>query len=325
MNKQKIALLTDSCADIPAALCKRYDIYVVPLKLIFSDGEYADGVDITPTEVYRRLPQEMPKTTLPSGASVEQVLGRIRRAGYTRVLAIHLSGGLSGTCNLVRVVGAQTEGLEIAAFDSLSGSLGTGMMVLQAARWIEQGWSWAELLRAVPPLMQDTHVFFCVQHPGIPAKRRTHRQDLCGCRHAAADQAHPVLCTGRTADQSGKGARPQGGYTENGANGRGACTARRALQSRSRPRGFSGRTERDPALAQKIMPDFEAFAEGRSTAPWALMWDRSCSVWGLQLLETAENTKKCVNYGIVTFFRQKKCYNISLDEDNAKSNKSRKG
>ena len=68
MNKQKIALLTDSCADIPAALCKRYDIYVVPLKLIFSDGEYADGVDITPTEVYRRLPQEMPKTTLPSGA-----------------------------------------------------------------------------------------------------------------------------------------------------------------------------------------------------------------------------------------------------------------
>ena len=162
MNKQKIALLTDSCADIPAVLCKRYDIYVVPLKLIFSDGEYADGVDITPTEVYRRLPKEMPKTTLPSGAAVEQVLGRIRRAGYTRVLAIHLSGGLSGTCNLVRVVGAQTEGLEVAAFDSLSGSLGTGMMVLQAARWIEQGWSWAELLRAVPPLMQDTHVFFCV-------------------------------------------------------------------------------------------------------------------------------------------------------------------
>lgn len=162
MNKQKIALLTDSCADIPSALLRRYDIHVVPLGLIFSDGAYADGVDITPAEVYRRLPDEMPKTTLPSGEAVEQALEQIRQAGYTKVLAIHLSGGLSGTCNLVRVVGAQTAGLEVAAFDSLSGSLGIGMSVLQAARWIEQGWSWSMLLRAIPPLMRDTHVFFCV-------------------------------------------------------------------------------------------------------------------------------------------------------------------
>ena len=55
MNGQKIALLTDSCADIPKALQQKYDIFVVPLKLRFSDGEYADGVDITPAEVYRRL------------------------------------------------------------------------------------------------------------------------------------------------------------------------------------------------------------------------------------------------------------------------------
>lgn len=93
MNKQKIALLTDSCADIPDALLKQYDIHVVPLKLIFSDGEYADGVDIIPSEVYRRLPSEMPKTTLPSGESVEQVLGQIRKKGYSRVLAIDQENG----------------------------------------------------------------------------------------------------------------------------------------------------------------------------------------------------------------------------------------
>ena len=162
MNQQKIALLTDSCADIPQALLHRYDIHVVPLKLIFSDGEYADGVDITPTEVYRRLPTEIPKTTLPDGASVERAFARIREAGYTKVLAINFSSGLSGTHNLVRLIGEQTPGLEVAAFDTLSGSLGTGMTVLQAARWIEEGWTWEELLRALPPLMQDTTVFFCV-------------------------------------------------------------------------------------------------------------------------------------------------------------------
>lgn len=162
MDKQKIALLTDSCADIPQTLLRQYNIAVVPLKLIFSDGEYADGVDITPDEVYRRLPAEIPKTTLPGGDAVEGAFMRIREAGYTHVIAVCLSGGLSGTCNLVRLIGGQAEGLEVAVFDSLSGSLGTGMTVLQAARWIEAGWTWEELLRAIPPLMRDTHVFFCV-------------------------------------------------------------------------------------------------------------------------------------------------------------------
>ena len=162
INKQKIALLTDSCADIPQALVRRYDIYVVPLKLIFSDGEYADGVDITPDEVYRRLPQEIPKTTLPSGDMVEQAFARIKQTGYTKVLAINLSGGLSGTGNMVRLIGEQTAGLEVAAFDTRSGSLGIGMTVIQAARWIEEGWSWSKLLHAMPVLIENTHVFFCV-------------------------------------------------------------------------------------------------------------------------------------------------------------------
>ena len=56
MNPQKIALLTDSCADIPAELCRQYDIFVLPLRLLFSDGEYLDGQTITADEVYERLP-----------------------------------------------------------------------------------------------------------------------------------------------------------------------------------------------------------------------------------------------------------------------------
>lgn len=162
MNDQKIALLTDSCADIPSELLRKYDIYVVPLKLIFSDGEFSDGVDITPGEVYARLKQEMPKTTLPSGESVEQAFANIKKAGYTKALAINFSSGLSGTHNMVRVIGEETVGLEVRAFDTLSGSLGTGMTVLQAARWIEEGWTWTRLLHALPRLMTDTHVFFCV-------------------------------------------------------------------------------------------------------------------------------------------------------------------
>ena len=162
MNKQRVALLTDSCADIPAALRKKYPIYVVPLKLRFHDGEFLDGVTIQPGEVYRRQKSEMPQTSLPDGALVEETLRRIREAGYEKVLAVHLSAGLSGTCNMVRVLGQDFVGLEVVAFDSVSGSLGTGMTVLQLARFLEEGRSWTELLRAAKRLIANTKVFFCV-------------------------------------------------------------------------------------------------------------------------------------------------------------------
>ena len=162
MNKQKIAILTDSCADVPKELAARYSIFVLPLRLHFSDGEFWDGVNITPNEVYARLPQEMPQTSLPSGEMVEGLFDRIREAGYERVLAIIFSSGLSGTYNMVRVMGEACEGLEVAAFDTLSGSLGTGATAMQAALWIEEGRTWEELLRGIPRLIANTRVFFSV-------------------------------------------------------------------------------------------------------------------------------------------------------------------
>ncbi len=162
MNAQRVALLTDSCADIPANLLKKYDIHVVPLRLLFSDGEYEDGVSITAKEVYRRLPRELPKTSLPSGERIEKTFREIRDKGYEKAIAINFSGGLSGTANLVRLFGEQFVGLEVAAFDTLSGSLGTGMTVLQAARWLEEGRSFVQVCRAIPQIMKTTTVFFCI-------------------------------------------------------------------------------------------------------------------------------------------------------------------
>ena len=46
-NPEKIALLTDSTADLPAPMREGKPIYVVPLKIRCEDGEYSDGVDIT--------------------------------------------------------------------------------------------------------------------------------------------------------------------------------------------------------------------------------------------------------------------------------------
>ncbi len=66
-NKEKIAILTDSCCDVPKELVEQYHMYVLPLKIVYKNKEYSDGVDITPQEVYDRIKEEIPTTSLPSG------------------------------------------------------------------------------------------------------------------------------------------------------------------------------------------------------------------------------------------------------------------
>ena len=165
MVPQKIALLTDSCADLSDRLAADEHIYIVPLRILCADGEYADGVNIHGRDIYRRLRSgELPQTSLPSVESVGAVLEEIRDAGYDGVIAVMLSSGLSGTYNLVRLVAEESgDGFPIRVFDSVSGSLGQGLTVLQLAEDIRGGMDWETLVeRRAPQLIANTFPFFSV-------------------------------------------------------------------------------------------------------------------------------------------------------------------
>ena len=165
MIPQKIALLTDSCADISPQLARENHIFMVPLRILCADGEYLDGVNIRGADIYQRLKAgELPQTSLPAAVEIEKLLTRIVEEGYDGVIAVMLSGGLSGTFNLLRLVAEECRGkLEVRAFDSVSGSLGLGMTVLQLAEDIQSGMGWEELTeRRVPQLIQGSFPFFSV-------------------------------------------------------------------------------------------------------------------------------------------------------------------
>ncbi|MEL7598057.1 MAG: DegV family protein, partial [Clostridiaceae bacterium] len=55
----KIALIADTTADLTEEVIKKYNVKVLPFRIIFKDGEYKDRVDITPEQVYERLAEEM--------------------------------------------------------------------------------------------------------------------------------------------------------------------------------------------------------------------------------------------------------------------------
>lgn len=165
VTPQKIALLTDSCADLSPKLAADHHIHTVHLRILCSDGEYADGVNIHNTDIYRRLEAgELPQTSLPSVESVGEVLQRIRNEGYDGVIAVMLSSGLSGTYNLVRLIAEEAgDDFPIRVFDSVSGSLGQGLTMLQLAEDIRAGMDWDTLVeRRVPQLIANTFPFFSV-------------------------------------------------------------------------------------------------------------------------------------------------------------------
>ena len=162
MNKEKVALLVDTCIDIPKHIVEQYHMYTIPLKIIYKDQEYSDGVDITAEEVYSRLSEEIPKTSLPSTGEILEKLDQIKADGYEKVLAITLSSGLSGTFNLVSMIAKEYEALEIEVIDTRNIAIGGGFNAIGAAKYIEAGMSFEELKERITKEITNSKVFFCV-------------------------------------------------------------------------------------------------------------------------------------------------------------------
>lgn len=159
----KIALVTDSTSDLRKEIIEKYNIEVLPFRIIYKDREYLDGIEITPQEVYERLPIEIPTTSVPSQHDIHQLYRRLIREGYTHVIVITLSSGLSGISNAIRVVSEQYEEEIIShIYDSKSISCGEGVFVELCGEMIQQGRSFDEIVKALPELKKKTKLFFVV-------------------------------------------------------------------------------------------------------------------------------------------------------------------
>ncbi len=163
MNKDKIAILVDSGSDVPKEMVEKYNMYVAPLTIIYTDGEYVDGKEISTEDVYARLEEEIPSTSLPSGETIQGLFDQIKSDGFDKVLAITISGGLSGTNNMFRMIAEMQEDLDVFVVDSLNISIASGFNAIQAAEYINEGMDWETLKETVSKNIVNSKVFFYVQ------------------------------------------------------------------------------------------------------------------------------------------------------------------
>ncbi len=130
----KIALVTDSTADIPQDLREKHNIDVVPITLHIDGESYIDGITITREEFYRWMPtMETPaQTAAPSVGSFAERYEKLLSAGAEKVISVHVAATLSGIFNAARLA-AENFGERVQVFDSGQLSMGIGFQVIVAA------------------------------------------------------------------------------------------------------------------------------------------------------------------------------------------------
>ena len=159
---QKIALITDSACDLGRDIINKYNINVLPFRIIYENKEFLDGINIKPEDVYSNLDEEIPTSSLPSLSDMEKLFDRIKLEGYTHVIAITLSSGLSGIYNALRLISEDYPEIESFIFDSKSISLGEGVLVEKCGKMIEEGKSFKEIITEIPKIREKVNVFFVV-------------------------------------------------------------------------------------------------------------------------------------------------------------------
>lgn len=159
---QKIAIVTDSCADVPADVAIKYGIRVIPLHINYRAASYRDRVDIQPDEVYARFVEEIPKTSLPAPAEVVAVFDELAAEGYTHVCVVSISSGLSGTFDMMRSVAAGYGSMRIEVVDTRNIALGSGFVAIAAAQAACAGGDFDHVMSEAHAGASSSRVFFCL-------------------------------------------------------------------------------------------------------------------------------------------------------------------
>lgn len=157
---QKIGLLVDSACDLSLDIINKKNLKLIPLKIIYSDGEFRDKIEISADHVYDNLETEIPKTSLPSFEDIDKALNSLEEEGFTHVIAITISSGLSGTFNSVRLALEDHPKLISHVFDSKILAMPEGAIVLETISLLESGKSFEEIIETLPALRKRVSGYF---------------------------------------------------------------------------------------------------------------------------------------------------------------------
>ena len=159
---EKVAIITDSCSDIKKEYRELYDIHILPIQIQYDGKCYRDGIDITSKDIYAIQDEKLIKTSSPVGEDLFSLLDQLKEKGYTHLIGLFLSGGISGTSNQMRLFCQTYDRLTCHVVDSQSASVGLGIIAIALAKYREEGRSFEELVRIADELCHQNYAYFSI-------------------------------------------------------------------------------------------------------------------------------------------------------------------
>ena len=162
-----IGLITDSASDVPQEMIKEEGIEIVPLKVILGESEYKDAVEIDEKRCLEFMQTDFAKTTGTPYNEVKEGFENLLDKGFKEIIAINVSNNISNTHSVFQVVAKEMtdkdKELRIEVIDTLSISIGSGLLMTKAAELRKKSLSFDEIIQELKKYVpQDLYVYYVI-------------------------------------------------------------------------------------------------------------------------------------------------------------------
>jgi DegV family protein with EDD domain len=161
MTDKRVAIVTDSAADIPDDELDRLDIHIIPVRVHFGEHSYLDKVGITAEEFYGKIAagEGPPKTSQPPPGDFRRQF-EFLGSHHSGVVSVNLSSAVSGTCAAAQTAASRTvtHG-KVSVLDCGNVSAGQGLIAMYAAECAAAGHDAERILELTRAMLPRTRTF----------------------------------------------------------------------------------------------------------------------------------------------------------------------
>ncbi len=189
----RVAVVTDSAADLTPALAAAAGVRVVPLTVRFGGEESRVGVDLSSEQFWARLlapAAPYPATASPPPGLFRATFEACFAEGADAIVCPTIGAKLSGTFQSATLAAQDLPGREIHVIDTGSTSMATGFPALLAAEMAAAGASAAQIAATLRARLADIDFYAAARHPRLPPQGRPPLGGGGGDRHPPLGQAH---------------------------------------------------------------------------------------------------------------------------------------
>lgn len=162
---KKVRIITDRAADLNEDIIKKYDIEIAEMDISFGEKVYYEGKGIGLEEFYKKMKEEkrLPKTSCPSPERFIELY----KKDDSDAIVLSISAKLSGTYNsavLAKEIYNDENGKNnIKIINTMSGSIGQGILAVYAAQLSEKGKNIEEIYESLEKVINKSNFYGVLQ------------------------------------------------------------------------------------------------------------------------------------------------------------------